>query len=443
MINKHWQPTLFALALLPATAAAEPNSPTELRPLASSLYIAETAEPLGKAAADDEINPLEFDVFWKDSLNFQTKNKQFKLKIGGRIHHDWAWFSEDIEEASAGALKFQNGAEFRRTRLYLSGSLYKNIVFKMQMDFASDATGADFKDVYVGWKKSKEANFRVGQFNEPISLGMQTSSNYGAFLERAVTTAITADRSTGAMVHGACNDERLTYALGVFKEDNDVGATATSGAHAFTGRVTGLLVDSDNSIVSLGISASSRNLPGSMFDADFRPAAHLAPRLLNNTAFAADDAMVCGAELAVISGPFWASGEYIMNDIDARDGMADATITGHYVQTGYFLTGESRGFKRSKGAFDKLKPKNPFGGEGGGCGAWEVAARYGSVEFENLRSGATLFTDELSDMTFGLNWYLNTNARIMFNYVRFDLESNSIAANTHGTAFQTRFSLFL
>ena len=66
-----------------------------------------------------EEDPLEFKVFWKDGLNFQTLNKAIKMKIGGRIHNDWAWFnvSDDLGEPADGGFDFEDGTQFRRARL--------------------------------------------------------------------------------------------------------------------------------------------------------------------------------------------------------------------------------------------------------------------------------------------------------------------------------------
>jgi phosphate-selective porin OprO/OprP len=443
LMKHHWYSSLLALVVLPATSSATtPTTPKAAELLASNLYASELALGNSNSAAttDGEENPLEFDVFWKDSLNFRTKNKEFKLKIGGRIHHDAAWFSEDLEEKSSD-FDFENGTEFRRTRLYFSGAVGKNIDFKIQMDFAADATGADFKDAYTDLKCDNGVALRVGQFNEPFSLGELTSSNYMAFLERATPTGVAAGRNTGAMVHGDCSDESVTYAFGVFKPADDIGTATGSGMYNFTGRVTGLVVDTDDTIVHVGIAASMRKLNGADFDDDSRGPAHLAPKLLNNDGFAADEAMVLGAEVAVIHGPLWVSGEYIMNDIEAMDGLPDATQSGMYVQGGYFFTGEQRGYKRSSGTFSRVKPINPKGGKDGGNGAWEVALRYSMLEFENLRDGGTEFTDELNDITLGLNWYWNNNFRIMFNYTNFDLDSESRTVDAGGSGFMTRLSL--
>jgi phosphate-selective porin OprO/OprP len=96
-------------------------------------------------------------------------------------------------------------------------------------------------------------------------------------------------------------------------------------------------------------------------------------------------------------------------------------------QVSYFLTGESRPYDRKLGIHDRLKPFENFfhvrrGSRGiqTGLGAWEVAARFSNIVLndENIRG------NNLTDFTFGLNWYLNPYTRWKFNYVRAFLEDS-------------------
>ncbi len=446
-MKTHWRPAVLSLAALPAVAAANTPTAEPLEPLAHKYL--ETTEPhahVGLPALEDD--PKTFKVSWRDGLAFETNDKQFRAKIGGRIQHDWAFFSEDIEDADP-SFDFENGAAFRRVRLYLEALLYQKVEFKAQLDFVNDS---DFADVYVGYLASKCFNVRVGQFKEPFGLDELTSSNYIAFMERPSVLGMGPARNTGVMLHGASETETLTYGIGVFKdEDAETGGTAgvsDSGEFAFTARVTGLPVyeDEGQKLVHLGVAGSLREPRNEMFDADFSaPTARggLSPSLLRNTAFMADRNTLLGVEAAAIVGPWWGQAEYMMNDIDADDGGSDASINGYYLATGYFLTGETRGYKKSTATFDKVKTKTVFGKDGG-TGAFEVALRYGMVEFDDVRAGGGgLFDDDLRDITLGFNWYLNTNTRVMFNVVDFDLDANSIGLDEGGTAYMTRFQVFL
>ncbi|MCY2964262.1 MAG: porin, partial [Planctomycetota bacterium] len=93
-----------------------------------------------------------------------------------------------------------------------------------------------------------------------------------------------------------------------------------------------------------------------------------------------------------------------------------------YTQVGYFLTGEHRPYLKKAGAIDRVKPfRNVkfFDNDGTGWGAWEIAARYSYIDL-NSRD---IDGGRLNDLTLGLNWYLNPNAKVQFNWIRAFLDN--------------------
>jgi len=95
---------------------------------------------------------------------------------------------------------------------------------------------------------------------------------------------------------------------------------------------------------------------------------------------------------------------------------------GGYVAVSYFLTGEHRLYNKSMGKLNPwyTRPNTNFwfvrdeNGRLSSClGAWELTFRYSYLNLndEFIRGGV------LSGFTYGLNWHLNPNMRIMFNYV--------------------------
>jgi len=54
-------------------------------------------------------------AYWQEGLRLDSADGKFKLKIGGRLQSDWAWFSpgDDLE----GEASWNDGFEFRRARL--------------------------------------------------------------------------------------------------------------------------------------------------------------------------------------------------------------------------------------------------------------------------------------------------------------------------------------
>jgi phosphate-selective porin OprO/OprP len=112
----------------------------------------------------------------------------------------------------------------------------------------------------------------------------------------------------------------------------------------------------------------------------------------------------------------WGSGyqDYSLTGSLARTRLP---VESFYVQAAYLLTGEqvaSRGMVRPRRPFDLRRGKF-------GPGAWEVAARYsrldlGSQVFTRGLADPNVWTNRLSTVDLGLNWYLNSYLRVLFDW---------------------------
>ncbi|MHC4544272.1 MAG: OprO/OprP family phosphate-selective porin [Planctomycetota bacterium] len=366
-----------------------------------------------------KVGPTDFRVFWKEGLRFETPNKEFQMKFGGRIMHDWTWVGED-DDLKADPLigNQEDGTEFRRVRFYTSGLIHGNVEFKLQFDFAG--RDADLKDAYLGLKDFPLGNIRGGHLKEPFGLEELTSSKYITFMERSLPMeAFAPSRNTGLLLFDTAREDRMTWAVGIFRDTDDDGDVQDDGGYNFTGRLTTLPVYEDEgaSLIHLGIGYSHRNPNGESARFRSRPGAHLLDRFVDTTSFASDTVDLLGLEGAWVSGPLSVQGEYVFASVDqAGSSSSSADFHGYYIQTSYFLTGEHRKYKPSAGSFSRVKPKENFSFGGGGSGAWEVGLRYSGLDLDD--SGIS--GGKLDTITAGLNWHLNPNTRIMWNYIHAD-----------------------
>ena len=405
-----------------------------LTPTEAQIILDETKQEAAKEKAESG----DMNVLWKDGLRIQTDDKKVAIKIGGRIMADTAWMQEDsgLEEDFG---KLEDSAEFRRARLYTSGTILDHFIYKAQFDFAGG--DVDFKDVYLGYEGIPYlGTLKIGHFKEPFSLDELTSSKYITFMERALPNAFAPGRNIGIGLSNAflgdSKSPRMTWAVGVFRDADDFG-DASSNEWNITGRITGLpwYKDKGKQLVHLGAAYSFR-APHETLRYRERPEAHMAPRFVDTGSFAAENANLVGLEAALVSGPFHAEGELITSFVDKTNGGNN--LYGFYGQGGYFLTGETRPYKNEEGAFSRVKPKNNFNivklldGNYNSIGAWELATRWSYIDLNNHDINGGI----MNDVTVGLNWHLNPNMRIMSNYIH--STRNGIG---YADIFQMRFQV--
>ncbi len=371
--------------------------------------------------------PLQ--VSWDKGLRMTDPNGHYKIKMGGRIMTDFAWFDADDTLP-----EFENGAEFRRARLYVAGTIYDRVIFKAQYDFAGG--DADFKDVYMGLKKVPGVGtIKVGHFKEPYSLEELTSSKYITFMERSISN-VAPGRNTGLGLNNTFTKEkRGTWAAGIFYDAGAYGDSTDENSYNVTGRMTGLpwYDDKGTKLLHLGLSYSHQFRDEGTARYRQRPEAHLGEYLINTDSITADAVDLITPEIALVVGPFSAQSEYTQIMVDRPDGSEDVEFNSYYVEGSYFITGEHRKYKKSAGAFSRVSPKKNFGKDGG-AGAWQLALRYSHANYndEDIVGG------ELSDISAGVNWHLNPNTRIMANYVNGDLKDVG-KVNLYQMRFQVDF----
>ena len=399
---------------LQASMASLQNQIADLESQAARQQaIADVLKQMGIEAAPNDLR-----LYWKDGIRMDSRDGNIKLKFGGRLMYDMSWIGDDPAERLQGELA--DGFETRRARLYVEGDLWKNVGFKWEYDWASGA--AVLRDGFLEFKELPVVgNLRLGHFKEPFSLDELTSSRYITFIERALPNAFVPGYNGGAMIYDHVG-ERFTWAAGVFRDTAgaDGGQARVDGQYMFTTRLTYLpyYEDKGKRLVHLGTSYSIRHMDA-VVRYRSRPEVNItAQRFVDTGNYFTRDISMIGAEAATVWGPFHAEAEYIVPNMAADNNVArvgnqpDPNFHGYYVQAGYFLTGETRPYKTSSGTFDRVKPLKPYGQ--GGYGAWEVAGRLSYLDLDDDRIDG----GKLWDYTLGLNWYVNNNVRLMWNYVR-------------------------
>lgn len=426
------------LATTPVPAAAPAPSP----PPASD------AEPAALPPHAVPENAVGLAAYWDDGLRFKTTDDAFRLHVGGMIMFDAGFFDvPDYWRLGGEAVDEEDGTEFRRLRLTLSGEIYSDYFYEFEVDFAD--SDVDIIDAYAGMRNIPGVGtVMAGQFAEPMGLEALTSAGDLMFMERSMATqALVPFRSRGLAAMRTLFDERLHLSAGVFNGGLDqeshwnvTGRVAASPWYANEGR----------QVLHLGVAVSHRDPDG-----DYRfaahPGSHLANRHLDTGNVPADNVNLRAAEAAVVLGPFSLQGEWVradasflqedrdltLLDLDRFFTLEDRHFDGHYVQAGYILTGEHRVYDRTLAAFGGVEPRHNVGLRGGGLGAWELAARYEVLDLDDFDVRSGVIGGRAHGLTLGVNWYMTPNARLMFNYVRNDIRQFAYEGDMD--IFQARF----
>jgi len=356
-----------------------------------------------------------------------------------QIQSDFVWNRQgDFNESVVGAIP--DGAFFRRARLGVFGELYKTVEYRLEFDFA-EAARPRFLDNWIALTDIPVVrNVIVGHFFEPFSLERYSPNRFITFNERSLADSFAPARNMGAMVYGNLFDSRSTCAAGVFRSNSDdYGADVSfNEGYAATAHATILPwfeeVDKyTRRLLHLGSSFSYR-LPGDdPFRFSSRPSARLRQEGVGGIPVFVDTGniddvshqLLLGVEAAWVHGPISVQSEWIATQLNRYD-QENPQFHGGYLYGSWFLTGESRSYSPTsilgrfrEGIFQRVEPKSNFfdkrsSGGWTGTGAVELAVRWSYIDLNSLEFAG----GSMQEMTYGVNWYLNPNTRVSFNYVR-------------------------
>jgi phosphate-selective porin OprO/OprP len=407
--------------MLAVNAAASPDSDKEL------LNILLKKGTITQQEYDELLQSTEDDVEVSTSggrLRFKSGEASFE--IGGRVMVDTARYANNSD--------LHNGSEIRRARLFMSGQVYDNWKFKLQTDFAGNEVS--LKDAYLRYTGLEYADITVGNFKEPWSLDELTSSKYITFMERALPVeAFAPSRRLGIGGHshskGGLN---WTAGYGVFADTVDADNGNGNEGNGVAVRLTMAPIAEKTRVVHFGGYGEWRKQTDDEVRYRARPESHIANERLVDTGTinSIDHTVKWGLEAATVMGPFSAQGEYMSVDNDVNGG-SDPEFSGWYAFGSWFLTGESRDYKASSGTFGRVKPDSIVGK--GGHGAWELGARFSSIDLND--SG--IDGGEEKDLTIGLNWYATPTIRFMANFIKvMDLTDAATSDDDEPNIYQLR-----
>ena len=391
------------------------------------------------------------------------------IYLTGRLHFDAGDYLDVHPQFSTGQHSLESGVNARRARLGVLGTFDSdwNYAFIIDVGGSDDASnGANstnitlIENAYISYQGfSPVVTVDFGYLDVPFTLDESTSSNDIMFLERApaknVVSNLAGDDARSALGLRS-NDDR--YWAGVYvtgpeagaihsgSNSQQIGGTARITYQVLQGQNYSLHVGADGEYVFLPrANGQSNSLNTSTVVFSDRPELRVdTTSFLNTGQIPAKNADAWGGEVAGGWNSLFVQGEYYIIQVDQSGQSATApkpelTFDGGYAEASWTVTGESRHYIPTTGAYSAIVPDHPFSIRNGGWGALELAVRYSYLNLNShdhfgvspLVTGG-VFGGRQQGLTIGANWYVNRNMRFMLDYMHEDVNKVPVTTATGG-----------
>jgi phosphate-selective porin OprO/OprP len=399
------------------------------------------------------IKPADVSVSLKNGRpGFKTADGDFTAEIRTLVQFDTAYYGQG--KAPPGT-DLSSGSDFRRARLGVQGTLFKDWSYQFIYDFGgSGSEGAAISSAYIQYDGLGPVHWKIGAYPTPESFDDTTLASDLLFLERAQPT----DLARGL----AGSDGRDGTTLFAYGDDYYVAASYTGDLvqdtavfdeqQAAVGRVAWRLFHDEDSNLAIGAdstyifkladSAAGPNSPGPLRLRE-RPEFNVddnSIRLIDTGTLDASKVLEWGLEAAGNWHSVYAQGGYFNFDVTRRaSALPNPSFDGWYLQGSWVLTGEAKPYNPSTGSYGLPKPDSTFSFERAGSGAWELAGRYSVLDLDDnagLAGHATptggIRGGEQKIWTAGLNWYPNNAIRFVLDYQHVDVSRLTAAGADAG-----------
>jgi phosphate-selective porin OprO/OprP len=343
------------------------------------------------------------------------------------------------------ARDFGEGFYFRRARFGVEGTIARDFNYRLLLELGGSGTEGPTRinDAWIAYNGLAPFTFQLGAFAPPANMDDGTTPEDLPFLERASASELSrtlggADGRIGLGIKASGARWMSAFAL-TTRTVNDV--EVFDSQLAAVARAGGLLATGPNYNLHLGASGTYVFTPADQGSSAtsarhalrFRDRPEIrvdSTRLIDTGAIDAAHASVLGLEFGAHWKRFYLQGEHFWFDVARRlpSTLPDPGFTGFYLQASWMLTGENRRYNSITGSFQNPRPLVPFS-SAGGWGAWELAGRYSrmNLNFEEGLEGTTappgsVRGGDQNVLTFGVNWYLNPNVKVMMNYLFIDVD---------------------
>lgn len=369
------------------------------------------------------------------------------VDLRAKFVFDWRGFDPDLDE---------DLYELNVLRFGLKGEITRHFDFEIEreLEIAENDSGLrDWKDVYVNWDTFDAFSVRAGRFKMPFGFEQNLGRTDIDFIYRSrISTQLTPARDKGVNLYGRVFGRGLTYDVGWFDTDGDLGKLEepqfpTGGSDrqgpTYAARVTAAvlrpLVGEDNELRSLrvGVAYTNGRIPEGLnslrgetpYGFDYFEPVYVKGRRQR-----------LGVEFDWTPGPFGLRSEWIRTREDRlgqglgnRD-LSDFLGTGWYVYGTWIVTGQEKD--------DEISMRRAI--TRGGPGAIELAVRYEELGFGSASQEGPpqrnpraehLLENRDRIWTAGVNWYVMPHVKVVANAIHEAFEDGARTPKAGYTSF--------
>ncbi len=368
----------------------------------------------------------------KDGFSIKAQDDSYKLKLSGYAQADARFFSTNKKDGTAApAASPQDTFTDRTVRLVFSGTVANDFDFYIAPEFGSTAIA--LPDGYLDWRIDPAFKVRGGKFKAPFAYERLQSTPGATFAEPGLAESLAPNRDIGFQVSGDVLNNSLNYALALTNGVVDAGGSTstadTNNDKEFNARVFAQPFKNSNTLALRGFGFGSAFTYGHREDtslASYKTAGQTEYFKLSGTSQDGPQ-LRYAPQVTYYYHSLGVYGEYIDSQEKLTKGTKrqDIRNQGWEAAASWVLTGEDA-------SYTGIVPLRPFAPKDGAWGAFELAGRYSAIDFDNNIFDTSLTSNSITSSptaahawTAGLNWYLNRNTKLVFNWERTDFDGGA------------------
>lgn len=426
----------LSLVLLPAVTWAQapepqasetPQTPAtvdqKLEELDQKIRVLDRKIEIDKEAAAEKAKATGGVTADKSGFAIKSADGAYRLRIGGYAQLDSRLFLDETQRSTVDTFIL------RRVRPILEGTVAKIFDFRIMPDFGAGQTV--LQDAYVEGRFSPAFRVRAGKFKPPVGLERLQSGADLLFVERSLPTNLVPNRDLGVQIAGDLAGGIASYQLGVFNgvvdggiADADTNSEKDVAARLFFQpfvRGSGPLRN-----LGFGIAGTSGNASGTAAAPglpSYRSPGQATVFAYRSDGTAPNTTIADGRHVRIVPQAYLYSGslgllaEYASSRQDVTRGTVSRELDHRswQVAASWVIAGGVPTYR-------SVDPKVVFDPAAHTWGAWEVKVRFSRLDidpatFPTFANAASAIRSEKA-VAAGLNWYLNRNVRLLFDYER-------------------------